>query len=89
MKLAFIRYKPSIFRYKEVRGHLAIFSVKYRIYFQTKMGPCPIQLVVLRAVIAAVRTDTASWSIVFQVCLFFIIVKIIKLIFFANALQGH
>ena len=35
------------------------------------------QLVVLRAVIAAVNTDTASWSIVFQVCLFFIIVKIL------------
>ena len=62
MKLAFIRYKPSIFRYKEVRGHLAIFSVKYRIYFQTKMGPCPMQLVVLSAVNAAVSmlTDLSS-----------------------------
>ena len=34
------------------------------------------QLVVLSAVIAAVNTDTASWSIVFQVCLFFMMVKI-------------
>ncbi len=43
------------------------------LYFQITIGPWPMQLVVPRAVRAAVRIDTMTWMTVFQVSFFMMI----------------
>ena len=51
-----------------------LFLLPFRFGIRRKSGPLPMQLVVLSAVRAAVSMLTANWIIVFQVCLFFIVI---------------